>query len=243
MPEKMNALEEGLFIELSKAAAIAAQDEDVRCVVITGTGSAFCAGGDIDRFSLGFSLEEGVEYVRHFNPFCSEIVNMEKPVIAAVNGYALGAGFCLALLCDIIYASEDAKFGMAFRNVGLMPDFGGIYFLPRLIGLSKAKELAFTGRNISAAEAEHMGIVSRVFSRDEFEEGIAESANSIAAGPVFAMKQTKLLMNQSLHMSLDELFNAEAYAQGMCFQNWESSEGVRAFKEKRKPCFFWDENK
>lgn len=237
MPEKMNPLEESLFQELSHATAAAAEDEDVRCFVLTGSGKAFCAGGDINRFQQGFTLDEGTEYVRHFVPFIKTLVNMNKPTIAAVNGYAMGAGFCLALMCDIVYASDKAKFGMAFKNMGLVPDVGGMYFLPRLVGLSKAKELTFTGRNFGAEEAEQMGIVSRVFAADQFEDGVYQTAKSIADGPAFAFRESKKILNESLGMSFDELLLAESYAQGMCFQSPESAEGVKAFMEKRSPDF------
>lgn len=237
MPKKMNALEAGLYEELTAAVSLAAADSDVKCVVLTGSGSAFCAGGDINRFNEGFTLDSGREYVKAFNPFTRELVNMEKPTIAAVNGYAVGAGFCLAMLCDVIYAREDAKFGMAFRNVGLLPDLAGMYYLPRLVGLSKAKELTFTGRNIDAAEAERIGIVSRVFSADAFEDEVAKAAESIASGPAFALKEAKKILNESMQMSLEELLLAESYAQGMCFQSEDVAEGVRAFLEKRKPQF------
>lgn len=237
MPKKMNALEAGLFTELSAAVSAAAADAEVKCVVLTGTGPAFCAGGDINRFNEGFTLDSGREYVKAFNPFTRELVNMEKPTIAAVNGYAVGAGFCLAMLCDVIYAREDAKFGMAFRNVGLLPDLAGMYFLPRLVGLSKAKELIFTGRNIDAVEAERIGVVSRVFSADTFADGVEQAAEKIASGPAFALKEAKKVVNESMLMSLEELLLTESYAQGMCFQTADVAEGVRAFLEKRKPQF------
>lgn len=237
MPEKMNALEEPLFQELARATNCAAEDAAVGCVVLTGSGKAFCAGGDVKRFSQGFTLQEGKEYVKHFYPFARSLIHMEKPTISAVNGFALGAGFCLALMCDIVYASEKAKFGMAFRNVGLVPDLAGMYMLPRLIGLSKAKELAFTGRNIGAAEGERLGIVSKVYPQDSFLEDVMAVAHDIAAGPGFALKESKAILNQSLQLSLEELLSMESYAQGMCFQSEDSKEGALAFAEKRKPVF------
>lgn len=237
MPEKMNPLEESLFQELYRATSAAAEDDDVRCFVLTGSGRAFCAGGDISRFKEGFTLEEGCEYVRHFAPFVKTLVGMKKPTIAAVNGYAVGAGFCLAMMCDVIYATQRAKFGMAFRNMGLVPDVGGMYFLPRLVGLSKAKELTFTGRIIDANEAERLGIVSQVFADDCFQDKVNELAGTIAAGPAFALSESKNILNQSLGMSFDELLLAESYAQGLCFQTAESAEGVEAFLGKRSPNF------
>jgi 2-(1,2-epoxy-1,2-dihydrophenyl)acetyl-CoA isomerase len=237
MPEKMNALEEPMFQELESAARSAGSDPDVKCLIITGSGKAFCSGGDVKRFSEGFSLMEGHEYVKHFYPFARYMINMEKPTISAVNGYALGAGFCLALMCDIVYASKDAKFGMAFKNVGLVPDLAGMFFLPRLIGLSKSKELTFTGRNIGAEEAEKIGLVSRIFDPECFLESVEKVAEDIAAGPGFAFKEAKAILNQSQQISLEELLTIEAYAQGMCFQSEDSKEGALAFAEKRKPVF------
>ena len=237
MPEKMNALEEGLFIELSKAAAIAAQDEDVRCVVITGTGSAFCAGGDINSLKEVTTPDKGRSRIKKLHELILLIRNIEKPVIAAVNGYAVGAGFNLALACDIIIGAENCKFSQIFANIGLIPDAGGLYFLPRLVGPLKAKELSFSARMVKAEEAEKIGLVNKIVPLENLLEESMDFAKSLANGPSVAIGYIKTLVNRSMDWDLYTLFDNEAYAQGICLTTEDFKEGTNAFKEKRKPEF------
>lgn len=236
-PESMNALESTMFEELCAATSDVERDESVRAVILTGTGRAFCAGGDLKRFLEGFDGNEGYLYMKRFAPWVKQFAGMCKPTIAAVNGYAVGAGFCIALHADMIVASEDAKFGMAFANVGLIPDLGGLYALPRLVGLQKAKELVFTGRNISAAEAKDIGIVNKVTSAEKLYEESFELAKMIAQGPSFAHRMAKTLINASAGMTLDQLLEQEALLQSQCMQTEDHKNAVGAFFRKEKPVF------
>lgn len=236
-PETMNALENLLFEELCEATADVERDDSVRAVVLTGTGRAFCAGGDLKRFSEGFDANEGYFYMRRFAPWVRRFAEMAKPTIAAVNGYAVGAGFCIALHADIIIASEDAKFGMAFANVGLIPDLGGLYALPRLVGLQKAKELVLTGRNISAGEAKDIGIVNMTFPAGSLYEEVMKVAEKIAQGPPIAHRLAKALINGSDAMTLDQLMEQEALFQAQCIQTEDHKNAVDAFFKKEKPVF------
>ncbi|MDD4160632.1 MAG: enoyl-CoA hydratase [Synergistaceae bacterium] len=236
-PESMNALEIILFEELCDATSDVEGDDSVKAVILTGTGRAFCAGGDLKRFSEGFKPNEGYLYMKKFAPWVRQFAGMCKPTIAAVNGYAVGAGFCMALHADIILASEDAKFGMAFVNVGLIPDLGGLYVLPRLVGFQKAKELVFTGRNISAAEAMEIGIVNRVTPADKLLEESFGLAKKIAEGPSFAHRMAKSLINASPAMTLDQLLEQEALFQAQCIQTEDHKNAAEAFLRKEKPVF------
>ena len=162
---------------------------------------------------------------------------MEKPVIAAVNGYAVGAGCSLALACDIIVAAENAKFGQAFVRIGAVPDLGGAYFLPRAVGLHRAKELIFSGRNIDAKEAERIGLVSRVVPPDELMLAAVELAAGLAKAPTKAIALAKQLLNRSVETDLGTFLLLESFAQSIAFQTKDFEEGVAAFLEKREPKF------
>ena len=236
-PATMNALESRLFEELCEATADVERDSSVRAVVLTGTGRAFCAGGDLKRFSEGFGANEGYFYMRRFAPWVRQFAEMGKPTIAAVNGYAVGAGFCIALHADMIIASDDAKFGMAFANVGLIPDLGGLYALPRLVGLQRAKELVFTGRNINAEEAKEIGIVNKITTPERLFDDAFELAKKIAEGPSAAYRLAKSLINASGSMTLDQLMDQEALLQAQCIQTEDHKNAVDAFFKKEKPVF------
>jgi 2-(1,2-epoxy-1,2-dihydrophenyl)acetyl-CoA isomerase len=151
-PKNMNALDAKLVEELYDATVVASCDPEVKALVLTGSGKAFCAGGDLHRLSEGFDPQQGYQYMKAIHRWAMEYINIPKPTIAAVNGYAVGAGFCIALMSDIVIANGKAKFGQSFVNVGLLPDLAGMYYLPRLVGLQKAKELIFTGKRESAGE-------------------------------------------------------------------------------------------
>ena len=209
-----------------------APDPAVRVVVIAGAGKAFCAGGDLNRFAEGFATaEEGCLYMKHFAPFVKAFALMPKPTIAAVNGYAVGAGFCIALHADMIVASQEAKFGMAFANVGLIPDLGGLYALPRMVGMPRAKELVFTGRLISAAEAKEIGIVNYVTESCDLEQESHKLAQKLADGPRVAHKMAKLLMNASVNMTLEQLLEQESIVQSQCIQTQDHQNAVKAIME------------
>ncbi|MBQ8054282.1 MAG: enoyl-CoA hydratase/isomerase family protein [Lachnospiraceae bacterium] len=237
-PERMNALEDELAAELLDAYKDVAADQQVRAVVLTGSGKAFCAGGDLKRLQKGFaSTAEGYEYMRSFREMVETFMNMPKPAIAAVGGYAVGAGFCIAMQADIILASEKAKFGMAFAGVGLIPDLAGMYTLPRLAGLNRAKELIFTGRTIDAAEAKDMGIVNWIEPQEQLLEKACKLAKQLANGPGIAIKMAKKVLNESQNLTLSQLLDTEPMAQAICFDSEDHKEGVNAFFEKRRPKF------
>ena len=236
-PQSMNALEEKLVEELKHVTDLIEKDRDIGAVVITGSGKAFCAGGDLLRLQNGFTSLEGYDYIAEFHPWIIKLSNLDKPVIAAVNGFAVGAGFCIALISDIILASEEAVFSQSFVNVGLVPDLAGMYFLPRIVGLQKAKELVLTGEKISAEKAKELGIVNHVYPKDQLLEEAETIARKLAKGPRVAHRLSKQVMNQSLSLSLEEFLPLEASSQSLCFQTEDHKEAVKAFFDKRKATF------
>ncbi|HOB86444.1 MAG TPA: enoyl-CoA hydratase [Bacillota bacterium] len=236
-PEIMNALEAALARDLVSALREAAADDEIGSIVLTGTGKSFSSGGDLGRLMQGFDLLEGRRWLQEGYAQLMGLLKVRKPVIAAVNGYAVGAGFSLALLCDLIIAADTAKFGMAFIKVGAVPDCGALYFLPRLVGLPKAKELVFTGANIDAAEAYRIGIVNRVVPAAELLPEALRLGQQLADGPAVALALAKEILNASSSLSLEQVMELEIYAQSLCFQTEDHKEGVIAFLEKRKPVF------
>ncbi len=236
-PEMMNALEAALAQDLVSAVRNAAADDEVGSIVLTGTGKSFSSGGDIGRMMQGFDLLEGRQWLQEGYAQLVELATVKKPVIAAVNGYAVGAGFSLALLCDLIFAADTAKFGLAFVKVGAIPDCGALYFLPRLVGLQKAKELVFTGGNIDAAEAHRIGVVNRVVPAADLLQEALQMGQQLAEGPAAALAQAKEILNASSNLCLAEVMEMEIYAQSFCFQTEDHKEGVIAFLEKRTPEF------
>ena len=236
-PKTMNCLVQDVFDELGLVTKELAADGDVKAVILTGAGRAFCAGGDLNRFMEGFDRVSSIDYVDAIRPWCLNWVNLKKPTIAAVNGPAVGAGLSLVLMCDISIVSDQAKLGSAFISMGLIPDLAAAYFLPRTVGPQKAKELLLTGRQVSAQEALEIGMVNRVVPHDQV---IAESvslAKQLANGPSFAIWSTKRMINMSLDMDLKNLLELESLIQGSCFTTDDSKEAVDAFLHKRKPVF------
>ncbi|MDR1070108.1 MAG: enoyl-CoA hydratase/isomerase family protein [Gracilibacteraceae bacterium] len=237
VPEKMNALDARLGEELASALARVKADAAVKVVVLTGMGKAFCAGGDVTAFE-GVGFQEAVEGIKAASKsLVGAFMSCPKPIVASVNGFAVGAGLSMALLSDIVIASDQAVFGAAFVNIGLTPDCGSLYLLPRLVGLPKAKEMVFTGRNIDAREALNLGIVNQVAEHDKLAEVAAKTAARLAAQPSLSMAQSKALIHMGLDIGIDELLDMEAVAQGMCMVSEDGQEGVGAFLHKRKPNF------
>ena len=235
-PKTMNALTGDLVDELKVTIQDAATDESIGAVILTGTDKAFCAGGDLQRLSQGFTPVEAFEYLKGFT-WVSDLVNMEKPVIAAVNGFAVGAGFTLAMMCDLVMASQNAKFGLAFVNVGLVPDLGASYFLTRTLGLQRTKELAFTGRNMDADEAYRIGVATMVVPPESLEEEALKLAKKLANGPRVAIRTGKRLINRAVDLGFEELLDLEAFSQAQCFQTEDSKIAMEAFFNKTKPVF------
>ena len=240
-PDVLNAFDDLLTDELGAALKVAERDHDVRVVVLTGAGRGFSAGQDLadlkDRYVPGHVPELGADLRRRYNPIIRRIRGMAKPVIAAVNGVAAGAGCSLALACDMRIASEHATFVEVFVNVGLIPDSGSTWTLPRLVGYGRALELCCTGRAVDAEEALRIGLVHEVVPAGELDEAVARLAGRFAALPGRAIGLTKRLLATSFQNDLDTQLEAEAFAQETAGRTADHFEGVTAFLAKRTPDF------
>jgi 2-(1,2-epoxy-1,2-dihydrophenyl)acetyl-CoA isomerase len=239
-PEKLNAFSGTMREELLDALRAAAADEDCRVVIITGAGRAFCAGGDVEYMS-GLQKNGDVESFRNLlnagRDVVTQIAEMPKPVIASVNGIAAGAGCNLALACDYRIASDTAKLGETFVKIGIHPDWGGTWFLPRLVGPSRAFELLTTGRMVDAAEALAIGMVDRVVPLTDLPEQTLTLAREIAQGPPQAIADIKRALSASRTNSLLAQVELESEHQVRAFQSRDAAEGMAAFFEKRAPRF------
>ena len=235
-PDSLNALSSNLKSELLDCLEDVEQSGDVRIVILTGSGKAFCAGGDIRGMGKRTTLES-VDKIANTTKVIVKIAELKKPVIAAVNGYAMGAGFSLALAADIIVAQRNAKFGLSFVNVGLIPDCGLLYFLPKLVGPWKAKELIFSGAVLTAEEAFQYGIVNQLVGENEALQVAVTKAEQLSKGPTQTMEFVKSILNQSEHLDLRGTIQFENYAQSVLQQTEDHLEGVHAFREKRAPLF------
>ena len=240
-PDVLNAFNDAFSGEFIAALKQAARDPDVRVVVITGAGRAFSSGqdlGDLEaKYVPGHVPALGADLKKRYDPWVKLIRTMDKPVIAAVNGVAAGAGCSLALACDMRIASEHAKFIEVFVNVGLVPDSGSTWTLPRLVGIGRAMELCLTGRPVKADEALSIGLVNQVVPADELEAATAKLANKLAALPGKALSLTKRLLNESLERPLMDQLEAESFAQETAGRTKDHFEGVTAFLQKRTPEF------
>lgn len=239
-PDKRNAVNLKMLEELVDVTSDVGSDPTVKVVIVTGAGKAFMAGGDIDELissTIGTDPLEMRNSVQRAGQIALNLRGMAKPVIAAVNGPAVGGGCSLALTCDIIVASEQARFSVPFVNIGLHPDGGLIYFLPRLVGIAKACEMVFTGKVIDAQEAERIGLVNRVVPAELLESTTKELALSLARGPSVAIGLAKMSLHRGLSMDLASALEVEATAQIICSSTEDVKEGIRAFREKRKPMF------
>ena len=239
-PAKLNALNPEMCRALVDALARAGKEKSVRAVVLTGTGRAFSAGGDVEYMRDARARKAVAELdalLAVGKEICLAIASMPKVVIAAVNGPAAGAGMSLALVCDLRIASEQASFTNAFARLGLYPDFGATYFLPRLVGLSRAAELFYTGRTVSAAEACQMGLAGRVCPADTFEAETRKVAEQMASGPPVAYGELKRAMIGEARRELEQALDEENRLQAHCFLSDDCAEGFAAFLEKRPPVF------
>jgi 2-(1,2-epoxy-1,2-dihydrophenyl)acetyl-CoA isomerase len=237
-PEKYNSFNREMALSLQKHLDDCIRDKTTRAIVLIGKGKAFCAGQDLQEVTdpdknPGFKkiLEE------HYNPIVTRIRNIEIPVIAAVNGVAAGAGANLALCCDIVVACEKASFIQAFSKIGLIPDSGGTYFLPRLVGYQRASALAMLGDKIDAFEAERMGMIYTYYSSETFENEIEKLAHRVASMPTKALAYIKKAFNKSMENSLEQQLALESEYQIASAQSEDYKEGVQAFIEKREPKF------
>lgn len=235
-PDKRNALTTELRQELLAVLTKAEQNENIRAIVLTGEGKGFSAGGDLNAIK---DLEplEGRKRLQSSHPLIHKMLEIEKPIIAAVNGAAAGAGFSIVLLCDYVLAAEEAFFIQSFVHVGLVPDFAAIHFLPTLIGVQRAKELMFLGDRVTAEDAHRLGIVNKVVSGEDLMDEAGKIANRLANNAPLSIAFTKKMMNNHINQNLNVLLEMEAQAQDLCFQSEDFKEGVKAFFEKRKPNF------
>jgi enoyl-CoA hydratase/carnithine racemase len=240
-PERLNALTFEVYRELTDTFAALSSDPDVRTVVITGAGRAFCSGGDVhDIIGELFSrdMEGLLEFTRMTCELIANIRALPQPVIASLNGTTAGAGACIALASDLRIASEDAKIAFLFVKVGLSgADMGAAYLLPRVVGLAKATELLYTGDFISAAEAERIGLYNRVVPAPQLAATTREFAERLARGPAFALAKTKEMLDREANMNLAAALECEAQAQAICMQHPDYREAYEAFVEKRERKF------
>ena len=236
-PDKYHSFIKEMAFDLQKKLDECKNDDNIRCIVITAEGKAFCAGQDLSEATdpNGPSLETIVN--THYNPIVRKIRSIEKPVIAAVNGVAAGAGASIALCCDIVLAKKSAVFVQAFSKIGLIPDSAATFFLPRIIGLQKAAGLMMTAEPISAEEACKIGMIFKAFDDDKFESEVQKLAEKLSQMPTKGIGLTKRLLNKSLTSNLNEQLEKELDYQIIAGQTNDFKEGVSAFLEKRKPNF------
>ncbi|PBQ31637.1 2-(1,2-epoxy-1,2-dihydrophenyl)acetyl-CoA isomerase [Sphingobacteriaceae bacterium] len=236
-PDKFNSFNREMALQLISELDKAEKDKNIRAIVITGEGKAFCAGQDLVEAMdpNGPGIERIVE--EHYNPIVLKIRNMEKPIIAAVNGVAAGAGANIALACDIVFAGKSASFIQAFSKIGLIPDSGGTWTLPRLVGFNMASALMITGDKVTAAEAMQYGMIYKIFDDTDLMAQAIINAQHVAAMPTKAIGYTKRLLNQSYSNTLQQQLDLEKHMQVQAADTRDHKEGLSAFLEKRKPEF------
>jgi 2-(1,2-epoxy-1,2-dihydrophenyl)acetyl-CoA isomerase len=236
-PAALNALTVPVKVALREALEQLADDRSVRAVILTGAGRAFCAGQDLAEREQRYAAPLDVEVRERYNPIIRAIRSMGQPVIAAVNGVAAGAGASLAFACDLRIAAEEARFVLAFGRIGLVPDSGATWFLPRLVGPAKAAELALVGEAVDAAEALRIGLVSKVVPGEQLLAEARTLAGRLAEGAPLALALTKEALQRSSRIDLDEALEGEARLQGIAGASADHAEGLAAFREKRPPRF------
>ena len=235
--EKFNSFIRSMALDFHSVLDEVAADESVRCIVITGSGKAFCAGQDLQEATdpEGPALSKIVS--EHYNPAILRIRNIPKPVIAAVNGVEAGAGANIALACDVVVAKASASFIQAFSKIGLIPDSGGTYTLPRLIGMQRASALMMMGDRVSATDAQNMGMIYKVFADDVYEAEVQKIALQLAQMPTYGLALTKQALNNSLTSDLNRQLSIEEELQTLAGQSYDYNEGVDSFLQKRPPSF------
>ncbi|MEO1255801.1 MAG: enoyl-CoA hydratase-related protein, partial [Bacteroidota bacterium] len=236
-PEVFNSFNRELALAVRQALDDYSKDPSIRAIMLTGEGKAFCAGQDLHEAMDDNGLEIKQIVDEHYNPIVRKIRAITKPVVAAVNGVAAGAGANLAIVCDVTVASESATFIQAFSKIGLVPDTGGTYTLPRTIGFQKASALMMLGDKLPAIEAERLGMIYKVFPDESFYQKSIEIAQRLANMPTKGLGYTKFLLNQSLHNTLDQQLDLERDWQFEATKTHDYQEGTRAFLEKRSPNF------
>ena len=236
-PEVFNSFNRAMAMELQKQLDECEFNDEVRAIVITGEGKAFCAGQDLGEAVDPEGPELRTIVKEHYNPIILRIRNIEKPIIAAVNGVAAGAGANIALACDLTIAKKSASFIQAFSKIGLIPDSGGTFFLPRIIGFQKALGLMMTGEKVSADQAEQMNMIYKVVEDDAFDDAYKTLAESLASMPTRGLGLTKKAVNESWTNNLSRQLDLEEELQTESGETYDFREGVNAFLEKRKPNF------
>jgi 2-(1,2-epoxy-1,2-dihydrophenyl)acetyl-CoA isomerase len=234
-PDKLNAYIGRMNHEIKQAVKAASIDENVRCIVITGEGRAFCSGQDLSE------VDENTDYGQvlrdNYGPMMKQIIQCEKPIIAGVNGVAAGAGFSIALACDFRLAHENASFINAFIHVGLIPDAGNLYYLPKLVGQAKALELSVLGEKVTAQQALSLGLVTKVIPGEEFEVEVTNFANRLAQLPTKAIGLIKRYIKMANDLPIEDYLDKEAEGQRIAGLTADHREGISSFLEKRKPQF------
>jgi 2-(1,2-epoxy-1,2-dihydrophenyl)acetyl-CoA isomerase len=237
-PEARNAIDMTMRQELATALDEIEGDAAARVLILTGAGGHFCAGGDVKSMRAHRSTAaEGRARVELLNHTVLRLVDLPRPTIAMVDGVAVGAGTNLALCCDLVIASDRARFGELFNKIGLVPDGGGTWLLPRLVGMARAKELIYTGDVFDATEAERLGLVNRVVPAAELQRETRALAEKIVAGPPAAQRLAKHMLNRAATTDLASALDLEAYSQGLSITSDDHQEGLAAFFEKRAPRF------
>jgi 2-(1,2-epoxy-1,2-dihydrophenyl)acetyl-CoA isomerase len=236
-PDKFNAFNREMSLLLQSILQQCAADDTIRCVYLTGNGKSFSAGQDISELTGKNKIGINKILAEHFNPIVQQIRNLPKPVLCSVNGVAAGAGANIALCCDVVVAAEKASFIQAFSKIGLIPDSGGTYILPRLIGWQKASALMMTGDKVSAAEAEKMGMIYKVFADGIFAEESMKMAVALAQMPTQGLAYTKEVLNQSFTSAWEEQLMLEDKFQQKAAATFDYMEGVNSFLDKRTPKF------
>lgn len=236
-PEVFNAFNDQQSYELQDVLKQAKRDAEVRVVVLTGAGKAFCSGQDLKAIAQSENRSLSESLYKRYNPIIKAMRELPKPIICRLNGVAAGAGCSLALASDMIVAAENASLIEVFINVGLVLDSGSSYFLPRLVGSARAFELATMGTKVSAKQAYDWGMVNRVVPAEELDQAVAEIVNYYKQAPTKAIALMKTMLNKSFHSDLDTMLEYEAYCQEIAGRSEDNKEGVKAFNEKRKPEF------
>jgi enoyl-CoA hydratase/carnithine racemase len=236
-PQRKNAVTGDMWAQLAETFRSLAADTEVRCVVITGAGGEFCSGADLAARSASGKPMHQLAAMRHVNDAALSLHRMPQPTIAKVRGVAVGAGCNMALGCDLVVASETARFSEIFAKRGLSLDFGGSWILPRRVGLHRAKELALFGDIISAADARELGLVNRVLPDGELDAFVDEWAKRLAAGPPIALALTKRMLNNAMNVTMEEALDDEGAAQTVNFGTKDTLEAMEAFMQKREPKF------
>ncbi len=239
-PAQRNAIDDGMREGLEAAIAELRADETVRAVILTGAGQNFCAGGDLAALGIRRTAWQGRERIRRLHRWFRELSNLEKPVIAAVDGSAFGAGLSLALAADFVVATDRARFCAVFARVGLVPDLGAMWLLPRIVGLQRAKELFFSARILSAAQAQDLGLVFRIVPQADLIDAALALAARFHTAPTEVIGITKTVLNQSFNLDQAALAELEAAAQAIALAGDYHSDAVERFRERKPPAFDWN---